>query len=80
MAQTKYTFCRYCEACCGQKVTVENNRIINIAPDRDHVVTKGFACRKSIRHDTFMYSPDRLLRPMKRDGSNKFLVPQHPPP
>ncbi len=24
-AQTKYTFCRYCEACCGLKVTVEND-------------------------------------------------------
>jgi len=66
MPETKTTFCRICEVACGLKVTVEDNRVIKIEPDRDHVVTRGFACRKGIRFHTVQYSPDRLLHPIKR--------------
>jgi len=69
MAETRFTFCRICEAACGLKITVQNNHIIRIEPDRDHVVTKGFVCRKGIQFDTVQYSPDRILHPLKRDGN-----------
>jgi len=69
MTKTKYTFCRICEVACGLKVTVENNRVIKIEPDREHPVTKGFVCRKGLRIDQFMYSPDRVLHPIKRNGN-----------
>ena len=67
MTETKYTFCRICEVACGLKVTVKKNRVTKIEPDREHVVTKGFACRKGIRFNTIQYSPDRVLHPIKRD-------------
>jgi len=66
MPETKTTFCRICEAACGLQVTVQNNRVVRIEPDRDHVVSRGFACRKGIRFDTVQHSPDRLLHPLKR--------------
>ncbi len=43
MVETKFTFCRLCEATCGLQVEIEDNRIVGIAPDRDHVVSRGYA-------------------------------------
>lgn len=68
MAETKHTFCRICEAACGLKVTVENNRVLSIVPDAEHPVTKGYACAKGVRFGTVQESEDRLLNPMKRVG------------
>lgn len=69
MTETKYTFCRICEVLCGLKVTVEDNQVISIVPDRDHIATKGFACPKGINQHHLFNSPDRLRYPMKREGA-----------
>ena len=68
VSQTKHTFCRICEATCGLEVEVEDNRIIAIEPDRQHVVSKGFVCVKGTRFADVQHSPDRITAPMKRVG------------
>ncbi|MFT5443000.1 MAG: anaerobic selenocysteine-containing dehydrogenase [Myxococcota bacterium] len=69
MPETKITFCRICEATCGLEVDVENNRIADIRPDKNHVVSKGYACVKGTRWASVQDSPDRVLHPLKRvDG------------
>ena len=68
MTETKYTFCRICEVGCGLKVTVADGRVVKIEPDREHPVTKGYVCRKGLHIHDFMYSPDRVLHPLKRKG------------
>jgi len=75
MPETKYTFCRICEVACGLKVTVEANRVTKIEPDKDHVVSKGYACMKGIRFDAVQYNPDRVLHPMKREESTWRRIP-----
>jgi anaerobic selenocysteine-containing dehydrogenase len=69
--ERKTTFCRICEATCGLQVDVdtEQNRIVDIKPDPDHVVSKGYACVKGTRYASTQHSPDRLLNPIKRIGS-----------
>lgn len=67
-AETKITFCRVCEATCGLEVDVENNRVVDIRPDPEHVVSKGYACVKGTRWGATQNSPDRVLHPMKRTG------------
>ncbi len=67
--ERKITFCRICEATCGLRVDVEANRIVDIQPDPDHVVSKGYACVKGTRYASTQHSPDRLLNPIKRTGS-----------
>lgn len=68
MKKTK-TFCRICEAQCGLIVTTENNRVLNIEPNPDHVVSKGYACIKGLKMGDFAHSPDRLSTPLKKvDG------------
>lgn len=38
---THTTFCRICEALCGLNVTVEDNRVVAVHPDHEHVATRG---------------------------------------
>lgn len=69
MAVTRHTFCRVCEATCGLEVDVEDNRVVAIRPDKQHVVSKGYSCVKGIHFDQVQNSPDRITQPMKRVGS-----------
>ncbi len=68
MPTTTTTFCRICESLCGLEVTVEGGRVTAIAPDERHVATRGFACVKGLEQHHLFDSPDRLLRPSRRDG------------
>ena len=73
--QEKLSFCRICMGTCGMVVSVgEDGRMIDIRADRDDPQTLGFACFKGLRAVEAHASPNRVLRPMKRqaDGS---LVP-----
>ncbi len=72
MTDTKYTFCRICEAGCGLKLTIDNNRIKAIEPDKNHVNSKGYACIKGLSLEKFVESPDRLTQPQKKVG-DKFI-------
>lgn len=68
MKQTRYTFCRTCEATCGLEVDVEDNRVVEIRPDKQHVVSRGYSCVKGIHFDQVQNSPDRVTEPLKRVG------------
>lgn len=69
MPVTRHTFCRVCEATCGLEVDVEDNRVVAIRPDREHVVSRGYACVKGLHFDQVQHSPDRILEPQKRVGT-----------
>lgn len=70
MIDTKstHTFCRICESLCGLKVTTQNNSIIDIKPDENHVSTNGFSCIKGLKQHEMYSSPDRLKYPMKKSA------------
>ncbi len=68
MAETKTTYCRICEATCGLVATVENGRVVSLAPDPEHVASRGYACKKGLAQHRVLHSPDRLLHPQKRIG------------
>jgi len=69
--------CWECSVCCGSLLTVENGRVTDIAPNRDHPYSKGAFCIKGIRGALDVtYGPKRLLHPMRRvgaRGSGKWL-------
>jgi anaerobic selenocysteine-containing dehydrogenase len=50
-------------------VKVEDGRATEIGGDPDHPFTQGFLCAKVNRYLERVYSPDRLLHPMKRVGA-----------
>jgi anaerobic selenocysteine-containing dehydrogenase len=72
-----------CPDSCGVLVTVESvtgadgsrtERAVKVAGDPTHPVTRGFLCGKVAKYLDRVYSPDRLLYPMRR----KRGVPKGP--
>lgn len=70
MIETKKTFCRICEASCGLIADIEDGKIINLAPNKEHIGTQGFACMKGLNQHKMYDSPDRLKYPLKRVGES----------
>ncbi|MGI9327976.1 MAG: molybdopterin-containing oxidoreductase family protein [Pseudomonadales bacterium] len=68
MIETKRTFCSLCESFCGIEVDVDDNRIVAIRPDNNHVVSDGYACVKGTHFDSIQHSADRITQPQKRVG------------
>ncbi len=55
-----------CPDACSVLVTVEDGRAIKIAGNPEHPVTRGFLCAKVARYLDRVYSPDRVLYPLRR--------------
>jgi formate dehydrogenase len=66
------TYCRICEPTCGMIATVEDGKLVQLRPDADHPITKGFSCPKGIEFVHVQNDPDRLLYPMRRTESGEF--------
>ena len=72
MAATEHvTYCRICEPLCGMVATVEDGKVTKLRPDRDHPLSRGFACPKGIAMTEVQNDPERVLHPQRRraDGS-----------
>ncbi|MBI3667977.1 MAG: molybdopterin-dependent oxidoreductase [Acidobacteria bacterium] len=70
MAQTLHAVCSHdCPDACSVLVEVENGRAVRIRGNPDHPVTRGFLCGKVARYLDRVYSPERLLYPMRRAGA-----------
>jgi len=55
-----------CPDACGVLITVEDGRATKIQGDPAHPVTRGFLCGKVAKYLDRVYSPDRVLYPMRR--------------
>jgi anaerobic selenocysteine-containing dehydrogenase len=55
-----------CPDACGVLITVEDGRATRIQGDSKHPVTRGFLCAKVAKYLDRVYSPGRVLYPMKR--------------
>ena len=64
-----------CPDTCSMGVTVQDGVAIDLGGDAEHAFTRGFPCQKMARYLDRVYSPDRLMFPMKRvgvKGAGKF--------
>ncbi len=57
-----------CPDTCVMTVDVEGGRAVALGGDPDHRFTQGFLCAKVNQYLDRVYSPERLLHPMKRVG------------
>ncbi len=57
-----------CPDTCSILATVEDGRVTRLQGDPDHPLTRGFLCHKVATYDRRLYSPLRILRPLRRVG------------
>jgi anaerobic selenocysteine-containing dehydrogenase len=58
-----------CPDTCAMLTQVEDGRATRVSGDPNHPPTRGFLCTKVTRYLERVYSPDRLLYPMRRVGA-----------
>src|ERR1041385_697256 len=67
MRKTVHAACPHdCPDACGVLITVDDGRAVKIQGDPAHPVTRGFLCAKVAKYLDRVYSPDRVLYPMRR--------------
>jgi anaerobic selenocysteine-containing dehydrogenase len=66
------TFCKVCEPACGLIALVENDELVGLEPDREHPVSRGFACHKGLAGDEIHRDPDRVDHPLRRNEAGDF--------
>ncbi len=67
MKQVVHAACPHdCPDACGVLITVDDGRAVKIQGDPAHPVTRGFLCAKVAKYLDRVYSPDRVLYPMRR--------------
>ena len=58
-----------CPDACGVLITVEDGRATKIQGDSKHPFTRGYLCAKVAKYLDRVYSPERVLYPMRRIGA-----------
>src|SRR5213592_1133175 len=67
MKQVVHAACPHdCPDACGVLITVDEGKAVRIQGDPAHPVTRGFLCAKVAKYLDRVYSPDRVLYPMRR--------------
>ena len=59
-----------CPDTCAMHVTVEDGRATKVAGDPDHPITVGFLCGKVSNYLERVYSDERILHPLVREGGD----------
>src|SRR5579864_820649 len=67
MKQVVHAACPHdCPDACAVLITIEDGRATRIQGDPEHPVTRGFLCGKVAKYLDRVYSPDRVLFPVRR--------------
>ncbi len=60
--------CRMCHGVCQLLVHLEGDRVVKVTGDPDSLTSRGYICPKGQASPEFLYHPDRVLYPLKREG------------
>jgi anaerobic selenocysteine-containing dehydrogenase len=63
--------CTLCEATCGIVVDVEGGRVTSVRGDPDDPMSRGYVCPKVVGMQDLHEDPDRLRRPLVREGLSR---------
>ena len=65
----RHTTCPLCEALCGLEIELDGDRVTSIRGNEADPLSQGHICPKAIALQDLHDDPDRLRRPVRRDGS-----------
>jgi anaerobic selenocysteine-containing dehydrogenase len=70
--ETVHRTCPLCEAKCGISIQVDRaeGRVVTVRGDEEDPFSRGYLCPKAYGLKGLHEDPDRLRRPLRRDGSN----------
>ncbi len=68
MPTTVYRSCPLCEATCGLAITTDGDRVLSVRGDAEDPFSRGYICPKGTALADLHDDPDRLQRPVVRDG------------
>src|SRR5262249_50772932 len=66
MAHTVFRTCTLCEAMCGLRFEVEDQRILSVRGDDEDVFSRGYICPKGVAIAAVHDDPDRVRQPLRR--------------
>ncbi|MFO0714795.1 MAG: molybdopterin-dependent oxidoreductase [Sandaracinus sp.] len=69
MTRRHVATCTLCEAACGIVVETDGERVVSIRGDHDDPASRGYVCPKAHAMGELHHDPDRLRRPLVRDGA-----------
>ena len=70
MSETHYRSCPLCEATCGVAIEVDGDRVMSVRGDDADPFSRGYICPKAAALADLHHDPDRLRRPVMRDGGS----------
>jgi len=68
-----YRICPLCEACCGLEVQTRDGRVLAIRGAAQDVFSRGYLCPKGVSLKDLHEDPDRLRRPLIKNGDGVFV-------
>jgi anaerobic selenocysteine-containing dehydrogenase len=66
--KTHYRACNLCEAICGLEIKTQGDQVLSIKGDKNDPLSRGFICPKGTAMEDIYTDPDRLRKPVKRQG------------
>ena len=61
--------CTLCDATCGILVDVDGDRVLGVRGDPEDPISRGYVCPKVVAMQDLHADPDRLRRPLVREGT-----------
>lgn len=58
---------------CGAKLHIKDGVLVKVEGDPEHPISRGALCPRGLAITEYMYHPDRILYPIKRDPKNRGL-------
>lgn len=68
MTSRHFRTCSLCEAMCGLVIEHEGDRVVSIRGDEEDPFSRGHICPKAVALQDVHADPDRLRRPVRREG------------
>jgi len=66
--EIKKAGCCFCAVSCGVLVHIKDGKITRIEADPENRLSRGFSCQRLRYATKWLYHPDQLKHPLKRQG------------